>query len=140
MSATVLEVRDIVRLGNGSRIIITGFNPTRPANKYRGVLENGQGKEYIFGEKHRPVFVGVAPENHPALVAMGFRAVDHAGAVAASAGVDILDSAKKAIIKNLVLTAERVLTNLEAGGVDTGLGGPLSDMRDAVSAVRNLLA
>ncbi len=66
--AAPLQRLDRVRLGNGSIIIVTGFNPSRPLNKYRGVLENGQGKEYIFGDKHRPVKIGVADEGHPAIL------------------------------------------------------------------------
>lgn len=142
MSAEKLEIHDIVRIGNGDRIIITAFNHNRPANKYSGVLEKGMGKEYIFGDKHRPVFIGVASPNHPALVAMRNRKADRAESVAASAGVSIMNSTTKAIIGNLVASAEAVLSKLEAEGRDTGVGGPISDLRDAITAARvgNLLA
>lgn len=141
MSAEKFEVRDIVRISNGSRIIITGFNPTRPANKYRGVLENGHGKEYIFGDKHRPVWVGVAPIDHRALVAIELKA-SRVETETAKAGVSIMNSTTKVIIGNLVASAEAVLSKLEAEGRDTGVGGPISDLRDAIIAARvgNLLA
>ena len=64
------QVGDVVRLSNRSEIIITKLNENRPANKYSGVLVRGQGKEYIFGDKHRPVFVRKADPNHPALLAL----------------------------------------------------------------------
>ena len=63
---------DLVRLGTGQTIIVTG-ETGRPLNRWRGVLQNGQGKEYIFGMKHRPVKVGVVQADHPALVAADVR-------------------------------------------------------------------
>lgn len=136
MSAEILELHDIVRIGNGDRIIITAFNHNRPANKYSGVLEKGMGKEYIFGHKHRPVYVGHADHDHPALVALRNRKADRAETVAASAGVAIMNSTTKAIIANLVANAEGVLSLLEAEGRDTGVGGPLSDLRDSIIAAK----
>ncbi len=58
---------DRVRLGNGQTLIIVALNPERPANKYSGILERGQGKDYIFGDKHNPVFLGTVTEEHPAV-------------------------------------------------------------------------
>jgi hypothetical protein len=59
---------DIVKLNSGQILVITGVHPNRPANKYSGVLERGQGKEYVFGDKFRPVKIGTADEGHPALL------------------------------------------------------------------------
>ncbi len=59
---------DLVQLGGGQRIIVTAYNPSRPKNCYSGVLENGQGKEYVFGAKHSPRKVGTVTEGHPALL------------------------------------------------------------------------
>jgi hypothetical protein len=59
---------DLVRLGNGQKIIVTGYHPNRPKNCYSGVLEKGQGKEYVFGARHRPVKIGTVQEGHPALL------------------------------------------------------------------------
>jgi hypothetical protein len=74
----MLKVNDIVRIGNGSQLIITGISHTRPANPYLGVLVNGQGKQYKFGRKHNPVKVGEATPDHPALQALGQRKADKA--------------------------------------------------------------
>lgn len=63
------QVNDIVQLAGGQRLIVTEYKPSRPANPYLGVLVGGQGKEYKFGSKHCPRKVGVAPPDHPALVA-----------------------------------------------------------------------
>lgn len=70
-SATVqvrLQRLDRVQLSNGQILIVTGYHANRPANCYSGVLENGQGKEYLFGAKHRPIKLGVVTEGHPALL------------------------------------------------------------------------
>lgn len=61
-----LQPLDRVRLSSGQVLIVTKHTG-RPANCWAGVLENGHGKEYIFGPKHRPVKVGVAHPDHPAL-------------------------------------------------------------------------
>ncbi len=63
-----LQLLDRVRLSNGSIIIVTGFNPSRPLNRYRGVLENGQGREYVFGACHQPVKIGTVDEGHVAIL------------------------------------------------------------------------
>lgn len=70
-AADTFHTGDIVALsdGRGPRLIVTGYHPNRPANCWSGVKEKGQGKEYVFGSKHRPVKVGEADETHPALVA-----------------------------------------------------------------------
>lgn len=73
MSATTFESTrlqrlDRVKLGNGSVLIVTGYRANAPVNCYTGVLENGQGKEYVFGPRHRPVKLGVVTEGHPALL------------------------------------------------------------------------
>lgn len=63
----LLKRLDRVRISNGSVLIVTGYHPNRPLNCYSGVLERGQGKEYVFGKKHRPEKLGVVTEDHPAL-------------------------------------------------------------------------
>lgn len=63
-----LKRLDRVRIRGGSVFIITGYHPNRPKNCYSGVLENGQGKEYVFGHKHDPVKIGEVTEGHPALL------------------------------------------------------------------------
>jgi hypothetical protein len=68
-----VKIHDIVRLANGHQFIITGINPKRPVNLFSGVLVNGQGAEYKFGAKHRPVVIGHAPANHPALISLNVR-------------------------------------------------------------------
>ena len=68
-----IKIHDIVRLANGHQFIITGINPKRPVNLFSGVLVNGQGAEYKFGPKHRPVVIGHAPANHPALISLTVR-------------------------------------------------------------------
>ena len=65
---------DRVQLSNGSVIIVTGFRPKATANPWFGVLENGKGKEYVFGPRHNPRKIGVVTESHPAIVANGQRA------------------------------------------------------------------
>lgn len=72
-TTTILKKHDIVRIGNGDMLIITEVNPHKPANKYSGVLVNGQGKQYAFGARHRPVYEGHAEPNHPALMAHAAR-------------------------------------------------------------------
>ena len=70
---------DRVRIGNGDVLIVTGYRPNAPVNCYTGVLENGKGKEYVFGPKHRPVKLGVVEESHPALQASQDRKEAKAG-------------------------------------------------------------
>lgn len=60
---------DIVRLNNRHEFIVTAINNRRPVNPFAGVKVNGRGTEYIFGPKHRPVVIGHAEPDHPALVA-----------------------------------------------------------------------
>lgn len=69
----VLKVKDIVRLANGQQLIVTEVKFNRPANPYLGVLVRGTGKQYKFGPKHHPTKIGVAPDDHPALVAKAGR-------------------------------------------------------------------
>lgn len=88
MSATDFKPMDIVQLACGSSIVITKLNPNRPANKYSGVLVNG-GKEYIFGDKHKPVKVGVATADHPALKRLAIRQAEKAGRSRYEAGADL---------------------------------------------------
>ncbi len=59
--------RDKVRISCGSVLIITEYNPHKPANCYTGVKENGLGKAYVFGPKHRPEKIGEVEETHRAL-------------------------------------------------------------------------
>lgn len=63
-----LQRLDRVKISGGSILIVTGYRPQAPVNCYTGVLENGQGKEYVFGPKHRPIKLGVVTEGHPALL------------------------------------------------------------------------
>ncbi len=63
-----LKRLDRVKLRNGQVFIVTGYHPNRPQNCYSGVLENGQGKEYVFGRKHCPTKIGEVSEGHPALL------------------------------------------------------------------------
>ena len=65
-----MQVNDIVRLSNGSELIITEVKLSRPANPYLGVLVNGRGTVYKFGPRNKPVVIGIADDNHPALAAM----------------------------------------------------------------------
>lgn len=95
----LLAVRDIVRLGGQfgrHELIITEVNPHKPANLYTGVKVRGQGKPYIFGLRHNPVKVGVAPENHPALVALSNRKAQRGGGPGPSADY-------KAVAKQLIV-------------------------------------
>lgn len=62
------QTNDIVRLRNGKRFIIVGYVPSRPANPYTGLLENGRGRAYIFGPSSISESIGRAPDDHPALV------------------------------------------------------------------------
>jgi hypothetical protein len=68
VGAGTFQRLDKVRLASGQVLIVTGYHPNRPANCYSGVLEKGQGKEYVFGAKHGPVKVGAVDEGHPALL------------------------------------------------------------------------
>ncbi len=86
-----LQRLDRVRISNGSVLIVTGYNPSRPKNCYTGVLENGQGKEYVFGAKHYPCKIGTVDEGHSALLnnaARGGTRSTHAGGTAAGPGLD----------------------------------------------------
>lgn len=88
---------DQVRISNGSVLIVTGYNPKRPSNCYSGVLENGQGKEYVFGAKHRPVKIGVVTEGHPALLNNKTRtATKQSG----------MDGGTLAVVRQMVLAVE----------------------------------
>lgn len=68
-SMPTINLYDVVQLGNGDEMIVTQIKPNRPANPFCGVLVNGQGAEYKFGPRNRPVFVRHAEQNHPALIA-----------------------------------------------------------------------
>lgn len=70
---------DIVRLSNGDQMIVTGVKLSRPANPYLGVLVNGQGAEYKFGPRFKPVVTGSASVDHPALLAWKRRKATKAG-------------------------------------------------------------
>lgn len=74
-----LEVGDTVRLANRSVMIVTGVHLNRPANPWSGVKEQGKGAEYVFGPKHRPVKIGKARPDHPALQARQQRLEDRFG-------------------------------------------------------------
>lgn len=67
---TKIALHDIVQLGSGAQLIVVEIIRSRPANPYLGVKVNGQGARYKFGPKHRPVVIGKADANHPALRAM----------------------------------------------------------------------
>ena len=97
-----LQRLDRVRMGGefGAKVIIvTGYNPNRPLNCYTGVMEKGHGKEYIFGEKHRPVKIGIVSESHPALLAK-------AGRTAAKNGAAPPSSDYKRLVGELVRLVE----------------------------------
>lgn len=98
---------DLVQLGAGQRIIVTGYHPNRPKNCYSGVLEGGQGKEYVFGAKHRPVKVGTVTEGHPALLNNQSRSQLKAGIRKGPYDDPIVS-----------LTVSRVLLLVEAGDLD----------------------
>jgi len=71
-----LQRLDRVRISNGDVLIVTGTRSQGVANLWSGVKENGLGKEYIFGPKHRPEKIGVVTEDHKALKAMASRKED----------------------------------------------------------------
>ena len=100
--ATSHAIHDIVRISSGSRLIITGLNPNRPANKYTGIKENGYGKEYVFGDKHQPVRVGHADSTHPALLALEARKNGKASDAAANAGGLALTEGEKYLFAKMV--------------------------------------
>ncbi len=87
LNRSSFAINDIVRISNGSRLIITAMNPNRPANCWSGIKERGSGKVYCFGVRHRPVRVGVAPENHPALLAMRGRQAVRGGTTHETTGM-----------------------------------------------------
>lgn len=104
---------DLVKLGNGQTLVVTGFHPNRPTNCYSGVLERGQGKEYVFGPKHRPVKVGTVTEDHPALQ------MNQDRKEANGASKDLLSLARllvKTVLKGETLTAKALAEELEAKG------------------------
>ncbi len=91
-----LQRLDRVKIGNGSVLIVTGYRPNAPVNCYTGVLENGQGKEYVFGPKHRPVKLGVVNEGHPALLNNKTRAASKQG----------MDGGTMAMVRQMVEAVE----------------------------------
>ena len=95
---------DRVKLGNGHVMIVTEYNPHKPANCYTGVLENGTGKQYVFGPKHRPVKLGTVNEGHPALLNLATRAGVEADAPSkpvVSALLKAMDDGDAAAVKTL---------------------------------------
>ncbi len=76
---TNIKLNDIVRLSNGDEFIITNIKPNRPVNPLCGVKVNGKGAEYRFGSKHRPIIIGCAQDNHPALIAMKSKRINRGG-------------------------------------------------------------
>lgn len=133
-----MELHDIVRISNGDRIIITGFNSTRPRNKYRGVLETGPGKEYIFGDKHKPVVFGHAAADHPALLALARRAQTNAAQVQQAA--TSLDATLKVLVKKLVRfvlsgdseLARILATTLQESGILPGDNSETTATRETI--------
>jgi hypothetical protein len=105
-----LKRLDRVKLGNGDILIVTGYHPNRPSNCYSGVLENGKGKEYIFGAKHNPVKLDEVTEGHPALVAMQNRKADKAGGMSAG---------ERAVVSRLIAAIEG--NNLEQAKLIVGI-------------------
>lgn len=93
------ERLDKVRLGSGQVMIVTGYHPNRPANPYSGVVENGQGAEYKFGPKHRPVKIGTVTDGHPALLNLKTRQ--------AAKGGSGLDAGTTAAVRKLVAAVEQ---------------------------------
>ena len=75
MTTTVFDVSvmDIVRLSNGHEFIVTSISPKRPANPFSGVKVNGQGTEYKFDPKWKPVVIGKADTSHPAILTLQAR-------------------------------------------------------------------
>jgi hypothetical protein len=94
-----VAIHDIVRLSNGDKMVVTQVKPNRPANPFCGVLVNGLGAEYKFGGKHKPVVVGHADENHPALVANRLR-------LQVRAGNQPVDDKSRAVISHLLNAVE----------------------------------
>jgi hypothetical protein len=70
-TTTIYEIKlfDIVQINGGSQMIVTEIKPSRPSNPFIGIKINGQGAQYKFGHIHRPVVVGHAEPDHPALCA-----------------------------------------------------------------------
>lgn len=60
---------DLVRLINGSEMIVIDVVPSRPVNPYVGVKPRGNGARYKFGPKFNPVKIGTVTESHPAVAA-----------------------------------------------------------------------
>ena len=79
-SMDTVHLFDIVRLLNGDQMIITQIRSSRPANPICGVLVSGKGAEYKFGPRLKPVVIGKAQQDHPALVALRARHAERAGA------------------------------------------------------------
>lgn len=95
-----LKRLDRVRIACGSVLIVTGFHPNRPANCWSGVKENGLGREYVFGPKHRPVLLGEVGENHPALAMLQTRMA------AKVVGWPTLDGVGVAAVRRVVAAVE----------------------------------
>lgn len=74
----LLERYDLVSVF-GTRYIIVDVIPSRPANPYIAVKENGNGAKYKLGHKHSPKKVGTVPPDHPAVNATMFRDFDRLG-------------------------------------------------------------
>lgn len=72
-----LQVHDLVE-ACGTRFIITGIEPSRPANPWLAIKERGNGAQYKLGYKHRPRKVGRADPDHPALRALQGRQAQRA--------------------------------------------------------------
>lgn len=98
-----LKRLDRVRISNGSVLIVTGYRPNAPVNCYTGVLENGKGKEYVFGPRHKPQRLGVVTEDHPALEANQDRKE-------AKAGIDPVTRAEIDALVSYALTAGKTET------------------------------
>lgn len=110
-STEALQLNDIVRLAGGQQLIIVEIIPSRPANPYLGVLVNGQGKEYKFGYKHRPHKIGVAPQDHPALLARQDRKVAKGG-INAQYKI-VADNLCKAVLNGDTAAAKVLATTLQ---------------------------
>jgi hypothetical protein len=105
-----IKLYDIVRLDIGNRVnkdimIVTNIKPNRPTNPLCGILLNGKGAEYSFGPKHKPVVIGTAPENHPALAAYHQRRQDLRDKIGGGLKPP-LETNTKAIIYHLIEAVE----------------------------------
>lgn len=97
---------DIVRIGRHQMIIVR-IEMSRPVNQFVGIKVNGNGAEYVFGIRNKPVKVDHALTDHPAIIAWQKRKLLTASTTSSLSGFSGIDDGVVAAVCHLLDAVEK---------------------------------